>query len=283
MLARYCGPGLMGLGITALIAGFMSGMAGNVSAFATVWTYDIYRPLAKAKSDGHYVAVGRWCTLLGVLVSIGTAYLVMEFKSIMDYVQALFSFFIAPLLGTVLLGMLWRRATSLGGFLGLLSGVLSSIGMWAWVKLDPTALRIIALSPDAKDMAENMYRALWSWLVCVIVTVVVSLVTRPKSAAELEGLVYGAGVSGTRNRAWLAWTGGIVFFGTLAVPLLAQLFTGTPVGFSRTWVAIAGVSFLATLAGLDVGSETDVAWYKRSVFWAMVVGGVFVALNVVFW
>ena len=146
MLARYCGPGLLGLGITALIAGFMSGMAGNVSAFATVWTYDIYRPLAKAKSDAHYVKVGRWCTLLGVLVSIGTAYLVMEFKSIMDYVQALFSFFIAPLLGTVLLGMLWRRATSLGGFLGLLSGVLSSIGMWAWVKLDPAALRIIALS-----------------------------------------------------------------------------------------------------------------------------------------
>ena len=85
MLARYCGPGLLGLGITALIAGFMSGMAGNVSAFATVWTYDIYRALIrKQATDGHYVSVGRWCTILGVLVSIGTAYLVMEFKSIMD-------------------------------------------------------------------------------------------------------------------------------------------------------------------------------------------------------
>jgi SSS family solute:Na+ symporter len=192
MLARYCGPGLLGLGITALLAGFMSGMAGNVSAFATVWTYDIYRPFfRKSASDAHYVAVGRWCTILGVLVSIGTAYLVMQFLSIMDYVQALFSFFIAPLFGTVLLGMLWRRATPAGGFWGLLSGTLSSIGMWAWVKLDPSALQYVALSPRAKDMAENMYRALWSWIVCVAVTVIVSMVTRPKPAEELTGLVYG--------------------------------------------------------------------------------------------
>src|SRR5664279_2221806 len=106
MLARYAGPGLLGLGITALIAGFMSGMAGNVSAFATVWTYDIYRALInKDASDEHYVKMGRWCTIVGVLISVGTAYLVMSFLSIMDYVQALFSFFIAPLFGTVVLGM----------------------------------------------------------------------------------------------------------------------------------------------------------------------------------
>ncbi len=191
MLGRYCGPGLLGLGITALIAGFMSGMAGNVSAFATVWTYDIYRPIAKNKSDAHYVKIGRWCTILGVLISIGTAYVVMEFKSIMDYVQALFSFFIAPLFGTVVLGMLWKRTTPAGGFWGLLAGTASSISMWAWVKLDPGALKIIALSSYAKDMAENMYRALWSWVICVTVTVVVSLVTKPKPDNELEGLVYG--------------------------------------------------------------------------------------------
>ncbi|MBI4890829.1 MAG: sodium:solute symporter family protein [Acidobacteria bacterium] len=192
MLARYCGPGLLGLGITALIAGFMSGMAGNVSAFATVWTYDIYRAfMKKDATDAHYVAMGRWCTILGVLVSIGTAYLVMEFKSIMDYVQALFSFFIAPLFGTVLLGMLWKRATPQGGFWGLLTGTLSSIAMWAWVKADPTALKYIAISSNAKDMAENMYRALWSWLVCFFVTVIVSLMTKPKPDSELQGLVYG--------------------------------------------------------------------------------------------
>ena len=227
MMAQYLGPGLLGLGITALIAGFMSGMAGNVSAFATVWTYDIYRPLVKkAKTDQHFVTVGRWCTILGVLVSIGTAYMVMEFKSIMDYVQALFSFFIAPLFGTVLLGMLWRRATPEGGFWGLLAGTVSSIGMWAWVKMDPTALRYIALSTNAKDMAENMYRALWSWIVCVLVTVVVSLLTKPKPDKEMEGLVYGLTNASPARR--------------------------LPV-------------------------------YKRPMFWAIVVGAVFIALNVVFW
>ena len=192
MLARYCGPGLLGLGITALIAGFMSGMAGNVSAFATVWTYDIYRAfMRRSAPDEHYVSVGRWCTVIGVLISIGTAYLVMQFASIMDYVQALFSFFIAPLFGTVILGMLWKRATPTGGFWGLAIGTFSSISMWAWVKLDPSALRFIAISPNAKDMAENMYRALWSWMVCVIVTVIVSYATTPKPIAELDGLVYG--------------------------------------------------------------------------------------------
>src|SRR5207344_218877 len=192
MLARYCGPGLLGLGITALIAGFMSGMAGNASAFATVWTYDVYRAMFnKNATDAHYVSVGRWFTLWVVLASIGTAYMVISFASIMDYVQALFSFFIAPLFGTVLLGMLWKRATPAGGFWGLLLGTLSSIGMWAWGKIDPSALSILALSPNAKDMAENMYRALWSWLVCVVVTVTVSMMTKPLLEAQLEGLVYG--------------------------------------------------------------------------------------------
>ena len=192
MLARYCGPGLLGLGVTALIAGFMSGMAGDISAFSTVWTYDLYRSfIRKGASDAHYVRMGRWCTILGVLASIGTAYLVMHFKSIMDYVQALFSFFIAPLFGTVLLGMLWKRITPAGGFWGLLSGTLSSIGMWALVRTDPGKLAIIALSSQAKDMAENMYRILWSGLICMIVTVAVSAFTKPKPVEELTGLVYG--------------------------------------------------------------------------------------------
>jgi len=227
MLARYCGPGLLGLGITALIAGFMSGMAGNVSAFTTVWTYDIYRALInKNAPDAHYVSMGRWCTIVGVLISVGTAYLVMSFLSIMDYVQALFSFFIAPLFGTVILGMLWKRATGPGGFWGLLAGTLSSVGMWAWVKLDPTALRYVALSPNARDMAENMYRALWSWIVCVCVTVMVSYMTKPKSDLELSGLVYGV----------------------TAIP-----------------------------------REDKVPFYQRPLFWAAVVGVVFVILNIIFW
>ena len=227
MLARYCGPGLLGLGITALIAGFMSGMAGNVSAFTTVWTYDIYRALIKKDAtDSHYVAMGRWATIVGVAISIGTAYLVMDFKSIMDYVQALFSFFIAPLFATVILGMLWKRATPAGGFWGLLAGTGSSVGMWAWVKMDPAALRYVALSPYARDMAENMYRALWSCLTCALVTVAISLVTKPKTDAELKGLVYGA---------------------------------------------------------TEIPSETYVTMWHRPWFWAVVVGAVFVIVNIIFW
>jgi SSS family solute:Na+ symporter len=193
MMVRYMGPGLLGLGITALIAGFMSGMAGNVSAFSAVWTYDIYQPhIRKNAPDEHYVTIGRWATILGVVVSIGTAYLVMHAAGIMDYVQELFSFFISPLLGVVLVGMFWKRATKAGGFWGLLMGTLTSVGLWAWVKVDPSALHYVAFSPDAKTMAENMYRALWSVIVSMGVNVVVSLLTTPKTLAELEGLVYGA-------------------------------------------------------------------------------------------
>jgi SSS family solute:Na+ symporter len=227
MMARYCGPGLLGLGITALIAGFMSGMAGNVSAFTTVWTYDIYRALInKNASDHHYVSMGRWCTVLGVLISVGTAYFVMQFASIMDYVQQLFSFFIAPLFGTVVLGMLWKRATGPGGFWGLLAGTLSSVGMWAWVKVDPSALRYVALSPHARAMAENTYRGLWSWVVCVLVTVAISYATKAKPESELVGLVYGV----------------------TAIP-----------------------------------HEGDVPLYQRPELWAVLVGAVFVTLNIIFW
>jgi SSS family solute:Na+ symporter len=192
MMIRYLGPGLLGLGITALIAGFMSGMAGNVSAFSTVWTYDLYKPLINKKgSDSHYVMVGRISIVAGVLVSIGAGYLVQKSHGIMDYVQALFSIFIAPLLATILLGMFWKRATKLAGFLGLLFGIVFSAGLFEWVHLNPANLRYVALSPYAKPMAENVFRALWACLFSAIVIFLVSMVTKPRPVAELEGLVYG--------------------------------------------------------------------------------------------
>jgi SSS family solute:Na+ symporter len=195
MMVRYLGPGLLGLGITALIAGFMSGMAGNVSAFSTVWTYDIYKPMIKKNgTDSHYVLVGRLSILFGVAVSIGAAYLVMHAHGIMDYVQALFSIFVAPLLGVILFGMFWKRATALAGFLGLLLGIVFSASLFMWVKLVPSALATVALSPDAKPMAENVFRALWAFVFSAIVIIVVSLLTKPKPVAELDGLVYGATV-----------------------------------------------------------------------------------------
>src|SRR5579863_5397725 len=192
MLARYCGPGLLGLGITALVAGFMAGMAGNVSAFATVWTYDIYRPfIRKNAADRHYVSMGRWCTMIGLLISIGTAYIVMQFASIMDYVQALFGMFIAPLFATVLLGMLWKRVTRAAGFLGLLAGVVSSASMFILMKMDPARwVHVFALSPLAKGLAQDMFQALWSCVICAVATVLITLVTTPRPEQELRGLVY---------------------------------------------------------------------------------------------
>ena len=192
MMARYLGPGLLGVGVIALIAGFMSGMAGNVSAFATVWTWDIYRPLFRRDADDRTcLSMGRRCTVVGLAASVGAAYLVMQFASIMDYVQALFGFFIIPLFGTVIIGMLWKRATPAGGFWGLLSGTAASIFLWLLVRLHPAALAILAISSAAKPMAENLYRFIWSWLICVVVTLVVSLFTTPKPESELPGLVYG--------------------------------------------------------------------------------------------
>jgi len=192
MMVRYLGPGLLGLGITALIAGFMSGMAGNVSAFSTVWTYDLYKPLINKKgSDSHYVMVGRLSIVIGVAISIGAGYLVQHAHGIMDYVQALFSIFIAPLLATILLGMFWKRATRLAGFLGLLFGIVFSASLFEWVHLYPAKLAYVALSPDAKPMAENVFRALWACLFTAIVIFVVSLFTKPRPVAELDGLVYG--------------------------------------------------------------------------------------------
>jgi solute:Na+ symporter, SSS family len=193
MMVRYLGPGLLGLGITALIAGFMSGMAGNVSAFSTVWTYDIYKPLINKKgSDSHYVLVGRLSILVGVIVSIGAAYLVQQFHGIMDYVQALFSIFIAPLLAAILFGMFWTRATKLAGFIGLLTGIVFSASLFMWVKLNPGNLKYVALSDAAKPMAENVFRALWAFCFTAILIFVVSLLTKPRPVAELDGLVYGA-------------------------------------------------------------------------------------------
>jgi SSS family solute:Na+ symporter len=202
MMARYLGPGLLGLGITAMIAGFMSGMAGNVSAFATVWTYDVYRPLInKNSSDSHYVKMGRWSSIVGVFVAILTAYAAKFFSNILVYLQVLVMFFIIPLFGVVILGMLWKRATSAAGFWGFLAGILTSVGEFVYVhlfsgyfdaaKLNPEHVKYIALSPLAQDMAVNMYSALWSLLVCVGVTVLVSVVTKPKTDDELKDLVYG--------------------------------------------------------------------------------------------
>jgi len=222
MLARYCGPGLLGLGITALVAGFMAGMAGNVSAFATVWTYDLYRPyIKKDASDAHYVSMGRWCTIIGLIVSIGTAYLVTRNKSMMDYVQALFGFFIAPLFGTVLLGMLWKRITRMGGFLGLLAGVLSSVVIFTLMKTDESWVPVFTFSPLAQPLAQAMWQALWACTICVVVSVLVSLVTKPRADEELRGLVYS--LTDVAHELHTNWWHRPLIWGTIAMVIFGIL------------------------------------------------------------
>jgi len=176
--------GMLGVGLTAMLASFMSGMAGNVTAFNTVWTYDIYQSyLARDKSDKHYLWMGRAATAGGIVISIATAYLVMGFPSIMDYMQLIFSFFNAPLFATFLLGMFWRRATPWGAFWGLVAGIACAVGHYLMTGHEPFVYTSV--------MAGNFWRATYAWLACFIVTIAVSLFTKPKPESELEGLVWG--------------------------------------------------------------------------------------------
>jgi SSS family solute:Na+ symporter len=159
LMGKYLGPGLLGLGVTAMIAGFMSGMAGNVSAFATVWTYDVYRALFNRKaSDAHYLSMGRWCSLLGVLMSIGTAYALFYFSNILEFLQVLIFFFIVPLFGVVIMGMLWKRATPAGSFFGFLTAMIVSFLMWIFVHTFPDGYRPnpqVTLDPAAVVRVER--------------------------------------------------------------------------------------------------------------------------------
>lgn len=192
LIKRYYPSGLVGLGVTALLAGFMAGQAGNISAFNTVWTYDIYKSvLNKNASDNHLLWMGRVSTVVGVLISLITAYWAKSFPSIMDYMQAIFSWVNAPLFATMLLGMFIWWITPNGAFWGLITGMLSSFLMYMGVKFHWFNESIITMSSVQSDMAANFWRAWWAWLICAVVTVVISLFTKKKPKEELVGLVKG--------------------------------------------------------------------------------------------
>ena len=183
LMAHYYPTGLLGLGLTALLASFMSGMAGNVTAFNTVWTYDIYQAyIRKNASDAHYMWMGRAATMGGIAISVGAAYLAMNFNNIMDYLQLLFSFFNAPLFATFLLGMFWWRATGHGAFWGLLAGTVAALGHYVAIKTGVLSY--------PSDMAGNFYGAIYAFVVCFGLTVGVSFFTRPRPEADMVGLVY---------------------------------------------------------------------------------------------
>ncbi len=199
MLAHYFPPGILGLGLTALMASFMSGMAGNVTAFNTVWTYDIYQSyIKKDATDAHLLWVGRMTTVFGILASVGTAYLATRFNNIMDFLQLVFAFVNAPLFATFLLGMFWKRATGHGAFFGLASGTLAAalhhgltLPVGAPVGIKGGWLAATPLHSYPSEMAQNFWTAIWAWTVCFVATIVISYLTkRTKTDEDLTGLVY---------------------------------------------------------------------------------------------
>ena len=222
LVKRYCPTGLLGLALTALLASFMSGMAGNVTAFNTVWTYDLYQAyIAPDKSDEHYSWMGRVITVVGILLSIGAAYFASMWTNAMDIIQLVFAFVNAPLFATFLLGMFWSRTTGTGAFAGLLSGTAASA-------LFHACTLSVGNLPGVKggyihnfwtlpsDMAQNFWLASFAFTVCFLVTVVVSLATRrTKSDEDLKGLVYSLTPKQTVEQAWY------VRPGTIGIVLLA--------------------------------------------------------------
>ena len=198
MLGHYFPPGLLGLGLTALMASFMSGMAGNVTAFNTVWTYDIYQSYVRpGQSDRHYLWVGRATTVVGVVLSVGAAYLATRFNNIMDFLQLVFAFVNAPLFATFLLGMFWRRATGHGAFAGLVLGTLAAAAHHGLTLPAGAAAGIKggwlgALGHYPSEMAQNFWTAIYAWTTCFVATIAISLATRQaRSDDDLRGLVYG--------------------------------------------------------------------------------------------
>jgi SSS family solute:Na+ symporter len=232
MLLHYFPTGILGLGLTALLASFMSGMAGNVTAFNTVWTYDIYHAYLNRKaSDQHLLWMGRMATIFGILLSIMAAYVAIKFNNIMDMQQLVFAFVNAPLFATFLLGMFWKRTTGHGAFTGLLSGTIAAaIHHGLTLPLgQATGIKggwITVMKTYPSEMAQNFWTAIFAWSTCFLVTILVSLITKPRQESELVGLVY-----------------------------------------SMT----------------DRPKEENVAWYKRPAVLGLIVLGLTLLLNIVFW
>ena len=192
LIQQFYSPGMLGVGLTALIASFMSGMAGNVTAFNTVWTYDIYQSyIRKHAPDSHYLWVGRMATICGVALSIGAAFLATQFNNLMDFLQLIFSFVNAPLFATFLLGMFWKRSTGHGAFAGLISGTTAAACTYGLTVAEGKGGYFGHLHAFPSSMAQNFWVAIAAFTFCFGVTVVVSLCTAPRPEAELAGLVYG--------------------------------------------------------------------------------------------
>jgi SSS family solute:Na+ symporter len=197
MLVHYFPSGILGLGLCALLASFMSGMAGNTTAFNTVWTYDIYQSyINRSASDEHYLWMGRASTVFGLAISVAAAYIARQFNNIMDVLQLVFAFVNAPLFATFLLGMFWKRATGNGAFFGLLGGTLAAATHHGLTLPAGSVPGIkggflgLVLHRYPSEMAQNFWTAIFAWTTCFVLTLIISLVTKPRPDEQLLGLVY---------------------------------------------------------------------------------------------
>ena len=227
MLLHYLPTGLLGLGLTALLASFMSGMAGNVTAFNTVWTYDIYQSyINKTATDAHYLWMGRMATVGGIVLSICAAYAATAFNNIMDMLQLVFAFVNAPLFATFLLGMFWKRATGHGAFIGLLSGTTAAaihhgLTLPAGASTGIKGGWLGSIHTYPSEMAQNFWTAIFAWTTCFVVTILVSLVTRKREEQELVGLVYS--MTERQHQGDLVWWKRPAALGTLVLLLTVAL------------------------------------------------------------
>ena len=204
LMSKFYPAGLLGVGLTGLMASFMSGMAGNVTAFNTVFTYDIYQSYIKKDApDSHYLMVGKMTTVVGVLLSIGAAYVATMYNNIMDLLQLVFGFVNAPLFGTFLLGMFWKRSTGHGAFWGLLSGTSAAFLTWATTVAEGKGGIFGNLHTFPSTMAQNFWIAIMAFVTCIVITSLVSLMTTPRPDREMEGLVYG--LTNIRHDEGVSW------------------------------------------------------------------------------
>jgi SSS family solute:Na+ symporter len=212
--------GVLGLAVTGLLASFMAGMAANVSGFNTVFTYDIWQPyLRKNRPDGYYLKVGRVITVVGVCIGIGTAFIAAGYNNIMNYLQALFSLFNAPLFGTFIIALFWKRMTPWAGFIGLLSGMLASATVYF--------LYLGKVLHFGSDLDESFWGAGIGFVTVALVSVIVTFVTAPKPESELDGLVYGVGSTDVRGDALVGdrvWYRNPLLLGGVAVLLALALY-----------------------------------------------------------
>ncbi len=229
LMDKYLPNGVLGIAVTALLAAFMAGMAANVSAFNTVFTYDIWQDyVRKDRPDDYYLRVGRIVTVIGVVIGIGTAFIAAGYSNIMNYIQALFSIFNAPLFATFIIGMFWKRMTGPAGISGLVAGTLGAAFIFVTSEsgVDGFGFDEPLLFTFGSALAASFWGAVIAFVADAVVSVVVSLFTKPKTAEELEGLVYGTKVAGhdlaTREPWWrspvVLGGGALALAGLLYIP-----------------------------------------------------------------